>query len=182
MKDIEFALQILKKGGIIAYPTEAVFGLGCDPFNEIAVQKILNIKKRDVEKGLILIAASWEQVKELTQTIPDDRLKIILGTWPGPFTWVFPAAPRVSKWIKGGHNSVALRVTDHPIAKLLCEKFGRPIVSTSANFSGEEPVRNFQEAQKKFSNLVDFILPGETGSLNNPTIIKDALTGKVLRS
>lgn len=179
-QQINKAVTILQDGGVIAYPTEAVYGLGCDPFNEKAVRKILEIKKRSVEKGLILIAASWEQIKFLTEKIPEEKLNTVLATWPGPFTWVFPASNKVPFWIRGAHNSIALRVTNHSIARLICEKFG-PIVSTSANLTQQSPATTTEEVEKYFADKVDLIIPGQTGGLKKTTSIMDVLTGKKIR-
>jgi L-threonylcarbamoyladenylate synthase len=182
MKNIyQQAAEVLKNGGVIAYPTEAVFGLGCDPFNEQAVQKILQLKQRSMDKGLILIAANWEQVKNLVLQIDKDLLTKVLATWPGPNTWVFPASKQCPKWVTGKFNSVALRITAHPIAKTICEEFGGPIVSTSANIEGSSPARTKQEVEKQFPQGIDLFVPGEIGNQTAPTLIRDVLTNKIIR-
>src|SRR5260221_11728463 len=99
MRQTQRAAQIMQEGGIIAYPTEAVFGLGCDPLNEPAVMRVLRLKNRSPDKGVILIASSWQQLEPLVQHLPPDKLKKVLDTWPGPVTWVFPAADIVPIWI-----------------------------------------------------------------------------------
>src|SRR3990167_4516311 len=134
---VEKVTKVLQQQGVIAYPTEAVYGLGCDPFSELAVKKILKLKKRDINKGLILIASNWKQIENLIQPIPDEKLSQVMQTWPGPVTWLFPASDEVPRWISGAHSTIALRITAHPIAKALCEKWNGPIVSTSANKEGE---------------------------------------------
>lgn len=174
-------VEILKSGGIIAYPTEAVFGLGCDPFNEQAVLKLLQLKKRDISKGLILIAASWEQFEPLIQPIDDSIINKIFTSWPGPNTWVVPANSRVPSWIKGKYSSVAVRVTAHPVAKKICEMFGGPIVSTSANIEGLPPAKTAEEVQGQFPEGIDLIVPGKVGNLKKPTTIRDAITDKIIR-
>lgn len=175
------ALTIIKNGGIIAYPTEAVYGLGCDPFNEQAVKRLLAIKQRPIDKGLILIASSWEQLKDLVQPLSPEILQKVFTTWPGPVTWVFPASSKVPKWISGDHASVALRVTAHPLAKQICEKWGNALVSTSANIAGQPPAYNAQTVKQYFASQIDYILEGELGGLNKPTEIRDVLSGKFLR-
>lgn len=177
------ALQSLHKGNIIAYPTEAVYGLGCDPFNEAAVLHLLALKKRDINKGLILIAAHIEQITpyiDVTQ-IPANRMQEILSTWPGPFTWVFPATSKVPAWIRGVHTSVAVRVTAHPVAQALCAEFGGPLVSTSANITGQLPAKNAAEVQKIFPEGIDFIVTGKVGEFAKPTEIRDAVSRELLR-
>ena len=133
---IDFAVKCLKQGKVIAYPTEAVYGLGCDPDNVDAVSRILQIKHRALDKGFILIASSWEQIQPLVMYLTPDLLTRVFATWPGPITWLFPASKQVPAWIRGNHDSVAVRVTAHPIARALCEQFGGPLISTSCNIAG----------------------------------------------
>lgn len=178
---IEKALEVLIKEGVIAYPTEAVYGLGCDPFSETAVKKLLQLKKREVRKGLILIAASWDQVKALTQPISSLQFSRVMETWPGPATWLFPASEQAPTWITGKHPSIALRVTAHPLAKTLCEKFGGPLVSTSANLEGLAPATTREEVLNYFPQGIDLIVAGELGQLDRPTPIRDAISGEWVR-
>lgn len=182
MRQTQRAAQILHDGGIIAYPTEAVFGLGCDPFNEKAVMQLLKLKNRSVDKGLILIADEWNALQPLVQHLSPDKMKKILDTWPGPVTWVFPATDIVPSWIRGKHETIAIRVTDHPIAKLICKEFGKPIVSSSANLEGHEPSRNENAVKKIFEDKIDLIVSGFVGDREKPTEIRDALSGKILRA
>jgi L-threonylcarbamoyladenylate synthase len=175
------AITALQQGGVIVYPTEAVYGLGCDPFNETAVLQLLQIKRRAVSKGLILIAAHWEQVAFLIQPLPDEVFSRIQATWPGPITWAFPASSQVPPWIRGQHATIALRITAHPIASQLCHHYGKPIVSTSANREGETPARDAETIKQLFGAELDFIVPGEVGGLAKPTEIREALSGKILR-
>lgn len=179
-KEINQAVKVLHEGGIIAYPTEGVFGLGCDPFNETAVLRLLKIKQRSVEKGLILIASSWSQAKDLVKI---DLYKncAIKPSSKNPVTWVFPAAKKVPHWVSGRFSSVAIRVTLHPIAKKLCQKFGGPIISTSANVVDKNPARNVKQLSKQFVRAVDFIISGRIGSLKKPTEIRDVKTNKLIR-
>ncbi|MSP52844.1 MAG: threonylcarbamoyl-AMP synthase [Gammaproteobacteria bacterium] len=179
---IHDAVTCLKNGGVIAYPTEAIYGLGCDPFNKKAVQRLLKIKQRSIEKGLILIATDWEQVKALTLPIPEERMRKIQASWPGPYTWVFPASPKAPPWITGNFETIALRITDHPIARQLCRQFGDPIVSTSANLAGALPAKTAVELPDSLLAHIDFILNGQTGILETPTMIADAITGEILRA
>ena len=172
------AVIALKQGGIIAYPTEAVFGLGCDPFNEIAVHKLLALKNRGVKKGLILIVATWEQARLLIQ---EDTLAHLPPSTTQPTTWVFPASKQAPSWICGEHPTIALRVVQHPIAQQLCLDFGGPIVSTSANLEGQTPARTKDKVLAQFPRGIEVIIDGATGGCENPSVIKNALTGKILR-
>lgn len=176
MSQINHAVQHLKQGHIIAYPTEAVFGLGCDPFNEQAVHSLLKLKNRESSKGFILIVSNWEQINPLIKPIPEQKLIEIKKTWPGPITWVFPASKNVPSWITGENQTIALRMTSHPIAKSLCDEFQKAIVSTSANTASNPPARTIAEVKEYFENI-DYILTGKLGNLSGPTPIRDALTG-----
>ncbi|MFI3154636.1 MAG: Sua5/YciO/YrdC/YwlC family protein [Methylococcaceae bacterium] len=177
---IKNAVRHIEAGAVLAYPTEAVYGLGCDPLNEDAVMALLDIKQRPIEKGLILIASSLEQLSPylvLDQFIIDR----ITPTWPGPVTWVIPARPWVPKWLTGEHQSLAVRVTNHPIARDLCAQFGNPLVSTSANPTTRPAIKVSRKLLKTFADSSIFILHGEVGKLEQETAIYDALSGKRLR-
>lgn len=175
------AIQALNDGTVIAYPTESVYGLGCDPFNQFAVLHLLALKKRATHKGLILIAANVEQIMPYITPISPDRMQQILNTWPGPFTWVFPKSKLTPAWIHGNHNTVAVRITAHPIARDLCTHFGKPLISTSANVEGELPARTAKAVEEMFPTGIKMIVFGETGGLSKPTEIRDAVSGIVIR-
>ncbi len=174
---------LLKRGGVIAYPTEAVWGLGCDPFDEAAVLRLLAIKQREIEKGLILIAASVSQLEGLVDwnALPDERRDAVLRTWPGPHTWIAPATARVPRWITGAHAGVAVRVSAHPTVIALCDAFGGALVSTSANPAGAPPPKRLQDFDAGLREAVDAILDGDVGGLDRPTPIRDARSGAELR-
>lgn len=179
---IKAAAQILCNGGLVAYPTEAVYGLGCDPTNEDAVQRLLEVKHRPPEKGLILIAARFAQLEGYLAPLEEGALRRIMKTWPGPVTWIIPARPEVSPMIRGQHDTLAVRVTAHPVAARLCERAGRAIVSTSANRAGERPARSCAEVKARFGDTIDFILDGPVGHAAAPTEIRHALTHEILRA
>lgn len=181
--DLHNALKHLMAGDVIAYATEAVFGLGCDPDNRDAIYKLLDIKQRPVEKGLILIAADWLQLMpylDLT-AIPSDRLAEAQASWPGPYTWVMPANVATPVWLTGAFSSLAVRISAHPQVRALCLAYGKPLVSTSANLTGLPPCRTENEVASQLGCMVDYILPGQVGGANNPSQIRDVLTGEVLR-
>ena len=183
-EQIEQAVKALQQGGVIAYPTEAVYGLGCDPLNESAIKKILKLKQRDKEKGLILIAANFEQVKPFLQDLNKDIEEKILLSWSEstkPITWLIPVKNSTSSFLSGQFDTLAVRVTKHPVVKELCEKFNSAIVSTSANLSKQEPARNSQQVFQFFENEVDFIVEGETDLNAQPSEIRDVLTNKIIR-
>lgn len=181
---IDCAVEILQQGGVIAYPTEAVYGLGCDPKNLSAVKKILEIKQRKKEKGLILVAANFEQLKPYLLPLEKDIEKKLLDSWKnqsGAITWLVPAKKEVSAYLKGRFDTLAVRVSNHPVVKELCEVFNGAIVSTSANISTEESARTSEQVKQIFENKIDFILEGETNLNAQPSEIRDALTDKIIR-
>ena len=177
------ALSPLRAGGVIAYPTEAVWGLGCDPANEAAVMKLLALKQRPVEKGMILIAASAAQLNDWVRldALADDRRQTVLESWPGANTWVVPAGPLAPRWITGEHTGIAVRVSAHPLVQALCKAWGGPLVSTSANLAGQPPARSRDQLDPALLAQLDGLLDGATGGLAQPTRIRIAATGQVLR-
>jgi L-threonylcarbamoyladenylate synthase len=176
------AVETVKSGGVIAYPTEAVYGLGCDPLEHAAVRRIFALKQRDQAKGLILIASDISQLMPFIAELSTDILAKLKASWPGPVTWVVPAAPSLPFWLSGGRSTLAVRVTAHPIASALCESAGMALVSTSANRSGRPPARTALAVRTQLGDGVDEIVAGPVGGLNKPTEIREALTGKVLRA
>ncbi len=178
---LRLAAHLLRQGAIVAYPTESVFGLGCNPLDEAAVRRLLAIKRRDPAKGLILIAHSFAQLRPFTGPIPQQRLALVESHWPGPSTWLLPAAPWVPRWLTGSHSTLAMRVTAHPLASALCREAGMPLVSTSANLSGRPPARSPLQVRLRCGQDFDLLLHGATGGLAQPTPIRDALTGDRLR-
>lgn len=166
---------------MVAYPTEAVFGLGCDPYCGPAVARVLALKRRSAAKGLIVIAAEPGQLEPLLAPMNPTVRERVYATWPGPVTWVCPAAPGIPRWLTGRHASLAVRVTAHPLAAALCRAWGGPLVSTSANPSGRRPCRSVLEIRLRLGGGPDYILPGPVGDLAGPTEIRDAASGAVLR-
>ncbi|NND90601.1 MAG: threonylcarbamoyl-AMP synthase [Granulosicoccus sp.] len=175
------AVAALRAGGVIAYPTEAVFGLGCDPGNESALRRILDIKGRRSHKGFILIACRQDQLMPFLAPVESDWQRRFDEAWPGPVTFVVPAGPGISALLTGGRDSLAVRVTDHPLAGELCRQFGSALVSTSANRSGHPPCRDAQSVVAEFGGLLDCIVDSPVGQLDSPTVIVDVVSGARLR-
>lgn len=180
--NIRQAAECLKSGGVIAYPTEAVFGLGCDPLNEQAVRAILSLKSRSVDAGLILLAETFNRFRQYTQQVSQDRLEVAFATWPGPVTWLFPRAPGVPDYLAGKHATIALRVSAHPVCRLLCAEFGGALVSTSANPRGQPPALSADEVRAYFAGAIAGIVEGDLGGRAQPSEIRDLASGKVVRS
>ncbi|MFI4969053.1 MAG: L-threonylcarbamoyladenylate synthase [Lysobacterales bacterium] len=183
-QNLATAVAALHAGGVVAYPTEAVWGLGCDPHHERAFTRLFALKQRSPSQGVLLIAAAFDQLApyiDLAAT-PPGSLARAQASWPGPHTWIFPRAPGVPAWIAGAHAGIALRVTAHAPAAALCRAFGGALVSTSANRHGELPARTADAVRATFGAEIDAILNGTTGGLEQPTPIRDAISGGTLRS
>jgi L-threonylcarbamoyladenylate synthase len=175
------AVRVLRGGGIVAYPTEGVYGLGCDPLDGAAVTRLLALKGRSRRKGLILIAEAFERVRPFLGALEPDLEAAARADWPGPVTWVLPAAPATPSWLTGGRPTLAVRVTAHPLAAALCRAFGGPLVSTSANRSGARPARSPLAVRRQLGDAVDLVLHGALGGLRGPTPIRDGASGRLLR-
>ena len=177
---IQRTARVVFDGGVIAYPTEAVWGLGCDPWNEAAVDRLLALKNRPVHKGLILVAAEIEQFDFLLDDLPDIWQERLAASWPGPNTWLVPHQDRLPEWVTGAHDSVALRVSDHPQVRALCRLTG-PLISTSANPAGRPAARSRLRVEQYFPGELDKVLGGALGGRKNPSLIRDLRTGDVVR-
>ena len=180
---LNLAVNAISMGGVIAYPTEAVWGLGCIPWNKEAVYRLLEVKSRPVDKGLILVGASEEQFESILGQLNTGCRKKLTLSWPGPYTWVIPdLCGWAPPWIRGEFDSVAIRVSNHPLVRYLCFSLGGPLVSTSANKVGEQPLLKQYEVENKFAGCVDFIAPGETGGDEKPSEIRNIINNEVIRS
>ncbi len=180
---IRRAIDYVEQDGVIAYPTEAVWGLGCDPYSELAVKRLLALKKRPVEKGLILVASKVAQVEHLLVNLTAEQRATVVDSWPGPNTWLIPDTENlIPEWIKGEHSSVAVRVSDHPLVCALCDRFGRLLVSTSANPATREPALTKTKVNAYFGLELDFVIAGDLGGRSAPSVIRDAVSLNTLRS
>ncbi|ATD68485.1 tRNA threonylcarbamoyladenosine biosynthesis protein RimN [Luteimonas chenhongjianii] len=182
--EVPAAADLLARGGVIAYPTEGVWGLGCDPFDRAAVLRLLDIKQRAVDKGVILIAGAVTQLDPIVDwsALPQARQAAVMASWPGPNTWVMPARADVPGWITGAHASVAVRVSAHAPVIALCAAFGGALVSTSANLSGHPAVTTRDALDPHLIARIDGVLVGETGRRSSASTIRDAHSGDVLRA
>ncbi|MCC7329153.1 MAG: Sua5/YciO/YrdC/YwlC family protein [Gammaproteobacteria bacterium] len=174
------AARILHAGGVIAYPTEAVFGLGCDPAAEEALLRILAIKRRPAAAGFILIAAAWEQLDGWIAPTRAQRRRLVAPA-PQPVSWVVRAGPLCTPLLTGDRPTLAVRITRHPVAAALCMIAQMPLVSTSANRHGRPPARTALAARRHLGASVDLVVGGATGGARRPSEIRDAATGAVLR-
>lgn len=177
----ERASRVLRAGGLVAYPTEAVWGLGCDPWSGAAVRRLLTTKGRSADQGLILVSGDRTDFAPWLSNLRQPIIKCVIGSWPGPVTWIVPNRGIAPTWITGKHSGVALRVSSHPVVSALCRDFGGPLVSTSANPTGRRPAISALDVRRYFSTSIDLILPGEVGGESRPSTIIDAETGEILR-
>jgi L-threonylcarbamoyladenylate synthase len=176
------AARTVRGGGVIAYPTEAVWGLGCDPWNTDAVHRILELKQRPVHKGLIVVAGSVDQIRFLLDPLPADQQQTALGFWPGPYTCLLPdVLQQIPSAVRGRHSSIAVRVSDHPLIQSLCRAVGSPLVSTSANPAGRQPARHAWQVRRYFGKELDRLVNGRLGGYRQPSKIIDIVSGKQLR-
>jgi L-threonylcarbamoyladenylate synthase len=190
---LQQARRCVEQGGVIAYPTEAVWGLGCDPNNEQALQRILDLKQRPWQKGMLLVAASLQQLDDVLLPLSVNDRQQLDATWPGPVTWVLPCVESVSPLLRGEtlneQPMLAVRITAQPQLRALCQQTG-PLVSTSANPAGREPARSLVQLRQYFKpatlqqrngrNVIDFVLPGSLGDQKQPSQIR-TLDGRRLR-
>jgi L-threonylcarbamoyladenylate synthase len=181
---IDAAAALLRDGGVLAYPTEAVFGLGCDPHNEAALARLFALKQRSSSQGVLLIAADFTQVEPYIDhtAVPAQILQQVRESWPGPHTWIFPRAATVPAWVVGAHAGIAVRVTAHEPSIALCRAFGGAIVSTSANPHGQAPARDVDTLIGWFGDALDGVLDAPLGGLAQPSTIRDAMSGALIRA
>jgi L-threonylcarbamoyladenylate synthase len=170
----------LKRGGLIAYPTESCYGLGCDPDNRQAVQRILKLKQRPQRKGLILIASHYHQVARYLQLLTADEQARLQRDGEQAVTCLMPVKPSCPHWLRGEHDTLAVRLTAHPFAKQLCRSAGSALVSTSANRSGQRPAKTRAECQRLFGKEV-WVLPGRVGKRKQPSTIRAWVGGRIIR-
>jgi L-threonylcarbamoyladenylate synthase len=179
--DIEAIAALVRRGGVIAYPTEAVFGLGCRPADAAAFERLLEIKGRDVGKGVIVVTDDLSRVAHWLEPVPEAMQAMAERSWPGPHTWLWPARAACPPWLRGSHTRLAVRVTAHPAVRALCVAAGSALVSTSANRSGEAPCRDTDCVRRVFEGRLDGILDLGCGGAETPSSIRDMVTGAWVR-
>ena len=179
--DTAGAVEKLRAGHVIAYPTEAVFGLGCDPANESAVRKLLALKGRRESAGFVLIASEFSQLEPWISDIDQSLKDKAMQTWPGPVTWLFPRAAGVPDYVAGKHDTIAVRITAHEPSRALCAAFGSALISSSANHTAARPARSVAEVEDYFGHHIEGILAGPLGGAEKPSEIRDLVSGKIIR-
>ena len=170
----------LADDGVIAYPTEGVWGLGCIPESARAVARILGLKRRGWQQGLLLVAADITQIEEYLVGLDDGMRCELEKNWPGPVTYLVPDNGVAPGWIVGNHQTVGIRVSAHPVVRDLCEAMG-PLVSTSANVTGHPAATTSLQVRQYFGEGIDHVVPGKTGGQNGPSLIRHLTTGERIR-
>jgi L-threonylcarbamoyladenylate synthase len=180
---VQYAAEVIRAGGLVAHPTEAVWGLACDPFNEQAVSSLLNLKKRPRDKGMILVSGCVEHFYPLLDALPPELQRRFMLEAECPTTWLVPDVyDIVPPLIKGRFSSVALRLSRHPLTVALSKRLDSPLVSTSANPAGKPPAKNLREVRRYFYQDVDYLLDGRLGGYSKPSVIRDLVSGDAVRS
>ncbi|PHS72948.1 MAG: tRNA threonylcarbamoyladenosine biosynthesis protein RimN [Cycloclasticus sp.] len=174
-------VEQLHRGGVVGYPTEAVFGLGCDPLNAKAVALLQALKGRSSDKGFILIASEFAQIKPYIKVLDDSVVAKILAITHEPTTWILPANEAVPTWLTADDKTIAIRLVQHGLAKELCDLAGMAITSTSANVSGSVPFKTAYQTRLKFSAKGVYTISGRVGKSSKPSRIIDPLLNKKLR-
>lgn len=175
------AAATLAAGGVVAHPADGVWGLAADAYDGQAVARILDAKQRAAARGLIVIAAEPDALAPFVAPGADKAWRRAVKSWPAAETWLLPAHPAAPVWLTGGQPTIALRVPAHALTRALCEAFGGPLVSTSANVTGRPPVRSTWTARARFGAAVDLVLAGTSDTPGRPSTIRDATTGETIR-
>lgn len=178
---IRRAANIVLSGGVIAYPTEAVYGLGCNPYDARAAIRLLEIKQREPEQGVILVGSHLGQFADFIQPLDNAIHEKVIAHWPGPVTWLLPASGDCPYWLRGRHETIAVRVTAHELTRKLCDACDLPLVSTSANRHGKMPAHTALQVRLRLGSAVDMIVNGRTDGNMRPSEIWHAVTNQRLR-
>ncbi|MDH4234710.1 MAG: Sua5/YciO/YrdC/YwlC family protein [Gallionella sp.] len=171
----------LKRGGLIAYPTESCYGLGCDPDNRTAVLRLLKLKQRPQHKGLIVIASNYRQVARYLQPLAPAQQQQLIAAGAQAVTYLMPARHSAPRWLRGSHDTLAVRITAHRQAAQLCKSVNSALVSTSANLSGQRPARTYAQCLRLFGRKV-WVLPGRVGKRKKPSTIRTWASDKIIRN
>ncbi len=179
---IKTAIQVIKQGGVISYPTESVFGLGCNPNDLSAVLQLLEMKQRDMSKGLLLVADNVAQLEPYINISDLQTVNKLMAETSKPVTWLVPCRYLTPVWLTGKHQAIAVRISRHPIVKQLCSQFNAALVSTSANISGQCSTKKAWQVRKRFADKVNYYVPGELGSFATESEIRNIITDEVIRA
>ena len=176
------AAEALQAGGVIAYPTEGVWGLGCNPFDYGAVERLMQIKQRSINKGVLLISGQQEHFSPLYEGFDAEELARLHAGWRKFQTWILPNRDFAPSWVTGDHSGIAVRVTKHPLVAALTKRFAGPIVSTSANLAGQAPIGDVAQLKDCLGEQLDYVLPGQLGGQQKASTIVDFVSGNIVRA
>jgi len=182
--DFKAAADVIQRGGVIAYPAEACFGLGCDPRNQQAIERIRKLKNRGAAQGFILVADTLDRLQPYLDWKALDvqqRLRIS-DSWPGPVSWLIPASSRAGPELTGLHDTLAVRISAFETLHDLCRSLQSPLLSTSANYKGQAPLLNAADVATKFADEIDYIIDLPIQGLDQPSQIIDARTLNIIRA
>jgi L-threonylcarbamoyladenylate synthase len=177
-KKIARAARVIKGGGVIIFPTETVYGLGCSPFNKKAVKRIFELKGRASKKPLAVIVENFKQVKQLTKKISPRAKDLMTRFWPGPLTLILYKSNKIPNYVTCGSKKIGIRMPDHPITLELLKACRMPIVATSANKSGSTPPLTAGKALKQIKD-VDMAIDGGRTSFKKASTVVDATKSKL---
>ena len=178
---IKLAATSLKNSELIIYPTESCYGLGCDPFSQTAVEKLNQLKSRKNKLGFICVIGDLKQLKLLAPPLNEEDIAKLKATWPGHVSWVLPALDNLPPWLIGPNQTICIRYSSHPIIQQLCLQFGGPIISTSANLSGQKPALTIPQANSCFKDKISYYLNAPLGNEPYSSTIIALNSGKTLR-
>lgn len=181
-RKIEEITEIVHQGGVIAYPTEAVFGLGCDPDNNDAIERILHLKQRAIDKGLIVITSKLQYVEKYLQPLSPNEINILNTDTDHPTSWLVPARESTSQCLRGNFSSLAIRLTTHPACIQLCEALQHGLVSTSANPQAKAPATSVARVVEYFGDALDGILDAPLGDADTPSQLIDLHSKRIIRA
>ena len=173
------AVDALKRGEVIVFPTETFYGLGADVFNESAVERVVSLKGRDPENPISIIATDREMLRDVVTDVPTAARKLIDRFWPGPLTLVLPGKKNLPAPLLNQYGGVGVRISSHPLAASLTRELGHPITATSANPSGKEPARTVAEAKSYFSGRLEVFLDGGRLEGRKGSTVVEIVRGKL---
>ncbi|MFQ5934127.1 MAG: L-threonylcarbamoyladenylate synthase [Dehalococcoidia bacterium] len=171
--DIQHAVELLRQGRLVAYPTDTLYGLGAHAFIEEAVERVYEVKGREEDKPMPLLLGSIEDLRLVAEKIPEMAVALATRFWPGALTLVLYSLPSVPTKVTGGGNTVAVRVPNHPVPRELVRRLGAPITGTSANRSGGPSPVTAGDVREQLANLVDLIIDGGTCPSSQPSTVVD---------
>ena len=171
------ALRVLSEGGVVALPTETFYGLAVDPFSELAVKRLYEVKRRRRDKPVLLLVGDAGEVERFAAEVPEAARELMARFWPGPLTLVFRARPEVPPWVTAETGTVALRVSSHPLAREIPRLFGTAVTGTSANLSEEPPARTAEEVAHYFPDI-DLVLDGGPTPGRKPSTLVSVVSSK----